>query len=192
MNERRKFSLAFVVALYTAVVIALGMALYAVYQYYASPGETVFGLMFEHSWHVLVLGVLIYITLYAVLYMKVVQPIRDLYLKLYGITRGNLSPVDVDSEIVEIAEIAEGVQLLIEARERAVPEVSLSTLYESAQDLRTLAKQSSVLDNSAKDILIRGADRIEETVERLFLAKTKTNEGKSELVFQDNDLAERH
>lgn len=157
MNAKREISLAFVVAVYTAVVIALGMGVYAVYQYFALPNETVLGLVLEHSWHVVVLGVLTYVTLYAVLYKKVVLPIRDLYLKLYAITRGNLSSITVDSNIIEIAQIAEGVRLLIAETDRGVPEVSLAELSEDAQKLRSVAKESDPLDDSEKDILLNVA-----------------------------------
>ena len=58
MKNKRKNSLASVVAGYSALVIALGMALYAVHQYISIPGQTVIGLILEHSWHVLVLGAL--------------------------------------------------------------------------------------------------------------------------------------
>jgi hypothetical protein len=173
MNDKREISLAFVVAVYTALVIALGMAVYAIYQYFAMPNETILGLVLEHSWHVVVLGVLTYVTLYAVLYKKVVLPIRDLYLKLYAITRGNLSSITVDSNIMEIAEIAEGVQLLIAETDRSVPEVSLAGLSESAQQLREVSKESNPLDDSEKDILLNVANKIDETVKGLTAAKQK-------------------
>ncbi len=180
MNDKRKISLAFVVAVYTALVIALGMSVYAIYQYFAMPNETILGLVLEHSWHVVVLGVLTYVTLYAVLYKKVVLPIRDLYLKLYAITRGNLSSITVDSNIMEIEEIAEGVQLLIAETNRGVPEVSLAGLSESAQQLRSLAKESNPLDESEKDILLNVASKIDEAVRGLAAVGQKAKKDDNE------------
>jgi len=180
MEGKRQVSLAFVVAVYSAVVIATGMAVYAVYQYFSIEGVTISGLVFEHTWHVLVLGPLIYVTLYAVLYRKVVRPIRDLYLKLYAITRGNMSSITVDTNIAEIAEIAEGVQLLVAETERGVPKVSLSELSKSAQELRSLMKESTALDEYTKGFLLKAASRIEEAVFGLSPAKPKQQESKPE------------
>ena len=167
MNDKHEASLASVVAGYSAAVIALGMAIYAVYQYIAMPNKTVLGLLLEHSLHVIVLGLLIYGTLYAVLYKKVVRPIRDLYLKLYAITRGNLSSIEVDSNIVEIAEIAEGVQILLDDMDRSVPNVSLTELSKRTQKIRSITKESSALNAVDKDFLMSVANEIDEVVKEL-------------------------
>ncbi len=180
MKNKRKNSLASVVAGYSALVIALGMAIYAVYQYVATPGKTVLGLVFEHSLHVIVLGSLIYATLYAVLYKKVVRPIRELYLKLYAITRGNLSSLEIDSNIVEISEIAEGVQLLLDEMDRSIPDVSLTALSNRTQKIRSIAKEPDALDMSTKDFLMNLANEIEEVVRELSTAKRKKQESKVE------------
>lgn len=180
MNNKREISLAFVVAVYTALVIALGMAVYAIYQYFVFPNETILGLVLEHSWHVVVLGVLTYVTLCAVLYKKVVLPIRELYLKLYAITKGNLNSIAVDSNIKEIAEIAEGVELLVAETDNSIPGVSLAGLSEGAQKLRSLAKKSNPLDESAKDILMNVASTIDESVRGLTAARRKVNKDKNE------------
>ncbi len=180
MKNKRKNSLASVVAGYSAMVIALGMAMYAVYQYVATPGKTILGLILEHSLHVIVLGLLIYATLYAVLYKTVVRPIHDLYLKLYAITRGNLSSLEIDSNIVEISEIAEGVQLLLDEMDRSIPDVSLTALSNRTQKIRSIAKEPDALDMSTKDFLMNLANEIEEVVRELSMAKRKKQESKVE------------
>ena len=178
MNNKREVSLASVVAGYSAAVIAFGMGIYAVYQYVAMPGKTVLGLVLEHSLHVIVLGLLIYGTLYAVLYRKVVSPIRDLYLKLYAITRGNLSSIEIDSNIVEIAQIAEGVQILLEGMDHSVPNVSLTEISNRTQKIRSIAKESDALDTSDKDFLMNVANEIDEVVRELSLTKHTEQEVK--------------
>ena len=180
MKNKRKNSLASIVAGYSALVIALGMAVYAVHQYIATPGETILGLVLKHSWHVLVLGVLIYATLYAILYKTVVRPIRDLYLKLYAITRGDLSSLEIDSNIVEISEIAEGVQLLLDEMDRSVPDLSLTALSNRTGKIRSIAKESDALDMSAKDFLMNLANEIEELVRELSMTNRKKQESKVE------------
>lgn len=178
MNNKREVSLASVVAGYSAAVIAFGMGIYAVYQYVAMPGKTVLGLVLEHSLHVIVLGLLIYGTLYAVLYRKVVSPIRDLYLKLYAITRGNLSSIEINSNIVEIAQIAEGVQILLEGMDHSVPKISLTEISNRTQKIRSIAKESDALDTSDKDFLMNVANEIDEVVRELSLTKHTEQEVK--------------
>jgi len=180
MKNKRKNSLASVVAGYSALVIALGMALYAVHQYISTPGQTVIGLILEHSWHVLVLGALIYLTLYAVLYKTVVIPINDLYLKLYGITRGDLSSLEIESNITEISEIAEGVQLLLDEIDHSVPDLSLTALSNRTQKIRSIAKESEALDMSSKEFLMNLSNEIEELVRELSMANQKKKENKVE------------
>jgi hypothetical protein len=125
---------------------------------------------------VIVLGLLIYGVLYAVLYKKVVRPVHDLYLKLYAITRGNLSSIEIDSNIVEISEIAEGVQVLLDGMDRSVPRVSLAELSNRTQRIRLIAKEPKVLDTRAKDFLLNVANEIDDVVRELSLAKRPEQE----------------
>jgi hypothetical protein len=178
MNAKREVSLASVVAGYSALIIALGMGIYAVYQYKAMPNKTVLGLILEHSWHVIVLGLLIYGTLYIVLYRKVVRPIHDLYLKLYAITRGNLSSIEIDSNITEISEIAEGVHVLLEGMDRSVRKVSLTALSNRTQKIRSIAKETDALDPPAKDFLMNVANEIDDVVRELSLTRYPEEEVK--------------
>jgi hypothetical protein len=171
MTDKHEVSIASVVAGYSAAVIALGMGIYATYQYYAMPNKTILGLILEHSLHVIVLGLLIYGTLYAVLYKKVVSPTRDLYLKLYAITRGNLSHIEVNSNIFEIAQIAEGVQILLDGMDQSIPKVSLTELSNRTQKIRSIAKKPDALDPLAKDFLMNVANEIDDVVRELSLTK---------------------
>jgi len=180
MENIKKISLASIVAGYSALAVALGMAIYAVYQYIATPGVTILGLLFEHSWHVLVLGVLIYAILYAVLHKTVVRPIRELYLKLYAITRGNLSSLEINSNIIEISEIVEGVQLLLDEMDHSIPRMSLTALSNRTQMIRSIAKESDALDMSAKDFLMHLSNDIEEVVRELSMAKRKKEDSRVE------------
>jgi len=170
VNHKREVSLASVVAGYSAAAIALGMGIYAIYQYYVMTNETILGLILEHSLHVIVLGLLIYGMLYAVLYRKVVKPIRDLYLKLYAITRGNLSHIKVDSNIVEVAQISEGVQILLDSMDQRVPKLSLTALSNRTRKIRSIVKKPDALDPPAKEFLMNVANEIDDVVRELSLA----------------------
>jgi len=150
MKKIKNISLSMAISLYTASVIALGMAFYAVYQYFSMPGMTVLGLVIEHGWHVIVLGIIIYLTLYAILNKKVVQPLVSLYVKIYAITKGDFSPVVVDSNILEIQEMAEGITFLLNEIKKSVPKISLLKLSRCVQELRSIARQEA--DTSEHEI----------------------------------------
>ena len=167
MNSKTGISLALTVALCSVLVIAAAMTVYAVFQYFGTPGRTVIGLVLQHSWHVLALGVLIYLTLCAVLYKRVVRPVKDIYVKLYAITKGDLSPISVHSNITEIQEIVEGIRFLLSEIDKSTPAISVSDLSEAAQKLRSVARESDALDESTKYTLTETAEKIDEAVKAL-------------------------
>lgn len=167
MSEKCSKSLTLTVALYSALVIAVGMAIYAVFQYFLTPGRTVLSLVLQHGWHVLVLGVLIYAALYGVLYKKVVRPIRDIYVELYAITKGDLRHFSVNSNITEIQEIVEGINFLLSEIKKSAPVVPLSDLYKIVEDLRSLTRESGTLEEITKEKLMEIAAKIDETVKAL-------------------------
>jgi hypothetical protein len=113
MKKKLKMSLALAVAILTAVTIAVAMGLYAVIQYYTMPDYTVIGLIAEHGWHVVVLGIFSYIVFYAVFYYMVVRPVTKIYLKCYSITKGNYSKLELKSKIKEIQDVADGINMII-------------------------------------------------------------------------------
>jgi len=113
MKKKFRMSLAFAVALLTAVTIAVAMGVYAVIQYYTMPNYTVLGLIAEHGWHVVVLGILSYIVFYTVFYYMVVRPVTKIYLKCYSITKGDYSKLELKSRIKEIQDVADGINIII-------------------------------------------------------------------------------
>lgn len=112
-------SLARAVAWTTGGVIAGAMLVYALYQYFTLPGVTLAELLISHGWHVLALAALTWGALEYVLHHKVVQPTRDLYVKLYAVTRGDYRPIHVRTNIREIRDIAESVDLLLKHKLQA-------------------------------------------------------------------------
>lgn len=167
MFGARERSLAFIVTVYTALVIAGGMAVFGVYEYLNTPGKTIVGLALEHGWRVLAYGVALYLTLSLVLYRKVVLPVRRLNVKLYAISRGDLSPLAVRTNVREVQEITQVVNFLLREIGRPVPEVSLSDLSGSCERLRVLARELTGVDNAAKEAFIGIANGVEEVVDAL-------------------------
>jgi nitrogen fixation/metabolism regulation signal transduction histidine kinase len=164
MRTKHDWPLAVTIAVYTAAVMVAGMAIYAVFQYFLSPGHTVMGLVLEHLLHVLVLGVLTYAMLYLVLHRKVVRPINELYWKLYSFAGGDFRPASIRSNVREINEIAEGINMMLAKIDRSRPEVSLDDLSHGASQLRDLARRREVLDRPAREMLLEVAKEIDSAV----------------------------
>ncbi len=164
MRTRHDWPLAVTIAVYTAAVMVVGMAVYAVFQYFLSPGHTVVGLVLEHMSHVLVLGVLIYVMLYLVLHRKVVRPINTLYWKLYSFAGGDFRPVSIRSSIREINQIADGINIMLAKIDQSRPEVSLDDLARGAGQLRDLVQRSSQLGQQTTEVLLEVAKKIDNAV----------------------------
>ncbi len=167
VRTKHDWPLAMTIAVYTAAVMAVAMAVYAVFQYFLSPGHSVVGLVVEHMLHVLVLSVLIYVMLYLVLHRKVVRPISTLCWKLYSFAGGDFRPASIDSNIKEINEIAEGINDMLSKIDRSRPEISLEDLSHGASQLRDMAQRSGPLDTLSREVLLDVARKIDGTVEAI-------------------------
>ena len=109
----RTVSLTALVTAITAAVIAVAMLAYAVIQYFMMPGMTVWRLAGEHTWHVMVLGALIYATLHVLLHKYVVDPVQQLYMTLYRVARGENELVSVTTRVRELRDIVGCVNMLL-------------------------------------------------------------------------------
>jgi methyl-accepting chemotaxis protein len=181
--ERRHASLAFILTVYTALVIAAGMGVYAVHQYISNPGETVLGLVLRHGSHVVGLGVMVYLALSAVLYRKMVRPIQNLNVKLYAISKGDFTPLEVDPGISEIRQVAIVVNFLLREMQRAVPEGLADELQQCSSRLRVLGEEAESISDHDKGRLLEAAGRIESVAERLsasFLRSMKAEQEDSD------------
>ncbi len=166
-RERRHTSFAFTLTVYTALIIAAGMGVFAVYQYVSTPGETIPGLVLRHGLHVLGLGGMVYLALSAVLYRKMVRPIQDLNVKLYAISKGDFTPLDEDTGISEIRQVAIVVNFLLRQMKRAVPEGLTDELSQCSAQLRSLASEATSMSDSDRGSLVEAAGRIDSVGERL-------------------------
>lgn len=185
MKRPATMSLAVVITCYTALVIAGGMTVYAVFQYLSTPEKTVLGLILQHGLHVLALGTVIYLALNIVLHRKVTRPIGQLTLDLYAISKGNFRPVTVESGITEIQAIAEGVSLLIKriAGSRTGP--TALELSKCSSRLRARAKRSEAMDGQDRQVLMDTAERIDTIIRELSMRSLEAD-------FYWETSAERH
>lgn len=138
MAKQRSF--AFVVAFWTAVPIALAMAVFAVFQYFTLPDITLAELVAHHLWHVLALGAMIYVFCWVVFRRALVQPLHQIYLHLYKVGTGRLEPLELPSDIRELQTIVEGVNLMIRRMEQGFDPSAVEHTTQELAALRELAK----------------------------------------------------
>ena len=112
MKKKLRISLVSYVAFITATLTAVAMGVYAVYQFNSNPGHTVWGLIMQHGWHVVVLGFLTYVVLYPFFFYQIHRPIMKLWVKAYAISKGHDDYVEVDSVIKEIQEISDAISMI--------------------------------------------------------------------------------
>jgi nitrogen fixation/metabolism regulation signal transduction histidine kinase len=166
-HSSKTVSLSVHVTIVAALVTAVAMAVYAVIQYFTMPERTVAGLVFEHSWHVLALGTLIYVVFYAVMHRQVVQPIRALFIKCYAITKGDLDPIRMDSRISEVQAIAEGLNMMLERIRRTETRIPLNEIGDCAALLRQVANDGeNSLTPTSQNSLLTIAGKLEQAASR--------------------------
>ena len=137
-HEPRQYSLSFVVTFWTAVAIAASMAFYAILQHELHPELTARELLLRHMWHVLALGGVTYLTLWLVFRRFLWRPLNQVFLHLYGVSKGHLEPLRLQSNIREIATIAESINLMIWHIGREIDPKARAHATESLAELRRL------------------------------------------------------
>ncbi len=153
--HRPKLSLTAEVTLLASFVTALSMAIYAAFQYYTMPGQTLSGLLMQHSWHVLVLGGLTYAVLHTVLHRQIVKPIRALFVKCYAVTRGDLSPISITTRVEEIREIADGINMMLQKLRETGSSGDLRELAALGEEVRLVAEDpENNLTPASQDLLL--------------------------------------
>ena len=162
MNGKKDRPLALMIAVYTGASMVGAMAVYAVFQYFFGSGHTVVDLALAHLSHVVVIGALTYAVLYVVLLKKVVRPIDELSLKLYAVGKGDLSPASIASNIAEIRQIADGINLMLAKMEEGPAAASLRWLYMASKELRGVAKNPEAMNSDARERVLGVANILEE------------------------------
>lgn len=170
--------LAAIIARYMAGVLIGGMAVYGCVQYLLLPDKNVLRLVLEHLGHVLFLMILVYATLYWVLFRRVVAPIREFRAKLYRVAGGDLVPLHVTSNITEIREMAEGINLMISRLAGGIPELSLVEFAAHAKAVRELAQQADQLTLEQKEALLNAADRMDALVALIARNSVRQNDAR--------------
>ncbi len=138
------------VTIWLAVAVGLGMAAYAIYQYATMPGQTARDLLLHHSWHVLVLGAVIYIISWVMIEWVLVRPLEAIYVHLYAIGAGRRSRLEIQSNVREIVTIVEGINLMLQRLEQSPEDGAIQRAQFGLAQLRKSIEELEVASPEAK------------------------------------------
>ena len=145
------------------MVTGSAMLAYAMLQYVTMPEMSFLQILAEHTWHVVVLGALTYVALHLSLHKKVVEPVHALHLAFYGIARGDTTPIMVKTNILEIQDIVEGMNLMLSRLKETSHEPWVGKLRSGAATLKTLSsKTPPTLEAADQETLSSLATQMEE------------------------------
>lgn len=166
----RQFGLSFVVTFWTAAAITLSMTFYAVMQHQLHSDVTVVELVLQHLSHVLALGAVIYLTLWLSFRWFLWRPLMQIFMHLYGVGKGRLEPLRVNSRIRELTTIADGINLMIWRMGREIDPEAIDRASRSLANLRGLL---APLTGENPDLFNEISQQLEE-IEHSLLALAQT------------------
>ena len=160
---KRGRSLTAVVTWIAVMVTGSAMLVYAMMQYFAMPEMSFLQILAEHTWHVVALGALTYVALHFSLHKSVVEPVHALHLAFYRIARGDNKPIAVHTNILEIQDIVEGMNLMLSQLQVTSHEPWVGKLRSGAAALRTLSgRNPPTLEAADQETLSGLATQMEE------------------------------
>ena len=133
-------SLSFLMTAWTAIAIALAMGLYGTYQYLTLPDTSLATIAVNHLLHVVVLVSLVYGLTWIAFRKAVLLPLKEVYRHLYGIGAGRLRPLQVQSKVLEVQSIVEGVNLMVRRMEQGFDGETIERFQENIDSLRGVAR----------------------------------------------------
>jgi len=139
VSPATKVSLSFLASIWSASAIAVSMGVYAVFQYYSTPGSAVMDLFLKHLWHVLVLGIMIYVLLWFILKKVLLKPIQRIHLHLYKVSTGRIEPLELETNVQELDTIVKGINFLVGRMGEGVPDQEIAAIREAVMKLHDTA-----------------------------------------------------
>ena len=160
-QKTRGISLSFVVAVWTALVIAVCVGVYGVFQYIQMPEMSVRVLVFRHMWHVLVLGAIIHLFCWFILHWLLIRPINQIYIHLYQLGAGQLKNIEVDTSIIELRTIIEGMNLMIWRMKKWLDSNAMDAARTQIEEIGLIATQLRMENEGISDALMQRVDTLE-------------------------------
>ena len=172
-----RFSLSFLVSLWTALSIAAALIVYALIQYLLLPEMSAREFFIHHLWHVFVLGALIHLSCWCVFRVLLFRPLNRVYLHLYSLGAGDIRELDLKSSVKEIAMIVEGINVMTWRLHHWLDADALAETKEQLEQIGLLAAQLRMENEDVSQALM---DRVESLEETLFAVVAARDNGNGE------------
>lgn len=157
-------SLAWYVALWAALAAAAAMTAYAVVQYVITPAATAGTLALAHGTHLLLVGLAVYVAVWALLQRLVVSPLRAIIGHLYGVATGRLEPLEQASRVREMEALVAGVNRMIRRMRMDVDPTALDVVQEDLMALRQMAHALHGVSPERADELLARTRRLQQAL----------------------------
>ena len=184
-------TLSFFVTVWMAAAIGVSMGAYAVYEYATMPGVTMRQLAVEHLGHVLGLGVLTYILCWTVFYFLLLRPLNRIYLHLYTIGAGQLTTLELDSNVREIRTIVDGVNLMLSRLKQGADDNALQLSQKRVAEIRELARQLTTPDHEHVTTLLDKLADLERSLPGILAGHGSLNAARAGVVSTASGDADR-
>jgi methyl-accepting chemotaxis protein len=163
MKKYQYSSLSIQVSLCSILVIFIAMCVYSTVMYFVrgSRMEIVHELG-NNLAMVFVLGCLIHLALHYTLRRLLMRPLEQLYVKMYAVTRGDFAPVALETDIQELQDIANGINMMAQRLQKLPGEQGLGHMQLDVTRLRHVADdEAHAMPEETRDYLRDLAGRIE-------------------------------
>ncbi len=165
-------SLSFIVTIWMAVAIAVSMGAYAAYEYATAPSQSLRELAVEHLGHVLGLGVMIYILCWGVFYFVLLRPLNRIYLHLYTVGAGQIKPLELHSNVLEIRTIVDGVNLMLSRLKLGADRDALEHAQQCIAEIREMSRQLAITEHEhMSHVLDKLADDLEKSLPSILVRR---------------------
>lgn len=168
--EDTRWSSSLLTSLLAGGAVAMGMLIYGIGQYFADPTLSPMYLLVQHTWHVLALWFLIYASVYASLRHFLFRPINRIYVHLYRVGAGQVSPLRLRTPVRELAEVVDAINIMIRRMENHRYASVETDIRDIAQHLRDVAKSQEHVDAHVSIQLLKAAKKLEHDSVTLQLA----------------------
>ena len=163
MKKYQYSSLSIQVSLCSILVIFIAMCSYSVAMYFVRGSRMeIVNELGNNLAMVFVLGCLIHLALHYTLRRLLMRPLEQLYVKMYAVTKGDFTPVVLETDIQELQDIANGINMMAQRLQKLPGDQGLAKMQLDVEQLRLLAdNEEHAMAEESREYLRELAARIE-------------------------------
>lgn len=142
-RQGKEYSLAFVVDMWLGVAAVAAMTICGIVQYLRYPDQNLGFLLSHHVQELLLLGFVFWGVSWIVFRIALVSPLQEVFRHLYRIGGGDRSPVKIRTQVREIRNIAESINVMLWRLDELSEDDKLSRSHDITTEARALLDEIS-------------------------------------------------